>query len=76
MDVSKDERDELLELFKDLRVADVRDGMDWNMLHQQGSLSVDIRPLWRTRAAGIARTAHYLPYTGTIPKMTPDEYTQ
>jgi regulator of RNase E activity RraA len=67
---------ELLELYKDLRVADVRDGMDWNMLHAQGSMSPDIHPVWRTRAAGIARTARYVPYIGTIPKMTPEEYTQ
>ena len=69
------ERIELLALYRDLRVADVRDGMDWNMLHTQGSMTLDIRPLFRTRAYGIARTAHYLPYVGAIPKMTPDEYT-
>jgi hypothetical protein len=67
---------ELLELYNDLRVADVRDGMDWNMLHSQGSMVPEIRPLWRTRAIGIARTARYVPYVGSIPKMTPEEYTQ
>jgi 4-hydroxy-4-methyl-2-oxoglutarate aldolase len=70
------ERQQLLALYKDLRVADVRDGMDWLMLHTQGSMSVDIRPLWRTRAVGIARTARYVPYQGSMPKMTPQEYTQ
>ena len=25
-------REQLLELYKDLRVADVRDGMEWNMM--------------------------------------------
>ena len=70
------ERDELLSLYSDLRVADVRDGMDWNLLHWQGTMSPDIRPLWRTRAVGIARTARYLPYAGTIPSLTPDEYTE
>ncbi|RPJ37617.1 MAG: RraA family protein, partial [Chloroflexi bacterium] len=30
MKMSQDERQALLDLFKDLRVADVRDGMDWN----------------------------------------------
>jgi 4-hydroxy-4-methyl-2-oxoglutarate aldolase len=74
--MSTSEREELLELYKELRVADVRDGMDWNMLHHQGSLPPEIRPLWRTRAVGIARTARYLPYSGEIPPMTPDEYTQ
>jgi len=73
--MSPDEREELLNLFADLRVADVRDGMDWNMLHQQGSISFDIRPIWRTRSVGIARTVRYLPYHGSIPKMTPEEYT-
>ena len=70
------ENAELLELYSDLRVADVRDGMDWNMLHAQGSMSPDIRPLWRTRAIGIARTARYVPYSGSIPSMTPEEYTK
>jgi regulator of RNase E activity RraA len=76
MELSQDERNELLSLFADLRVADVRDGMDWNMLHDQGSLAPEIRPVWRTRAVGIARTARYLPYSGEMPKMTPEEYTQ
>jgi 4-hydroxy-4-methyl-2-oxoglutarate aldolase len=70
------EREELLELYADLRVADVRDGMDWNMMHHYGSMWPAIRPLWRTRAVGIARTARYLPYEGTIPHMTPEEYTE
>jgi 4-hydroxy-4-methyl-2-oxoglutarate aldolase len=70
------EREELLELYADLRVADVRDGMDWNMMHHYGSMWPAIRPLWRTRAIGIARTARYLPYEGAIPHMTPEEYTE
>ena len=74
--MESNKRQELLALFHDLRVADVRDGMDWMMLHTQGSMGVDIRPLWRTRAVGIACTARYLPYQGTIPAMTPAEYTQ
>jgi 4-hydroxy-4-methyl-2-oxoglutarate aldolase len=74
--MAKSERDKLLELYKDLRVADVRDGMDWNMMHHYGSMSPSIRPLWRTRAVGIARTARYLPYEASIPTMTPEEYTR
>jgi 4-hydroxy-4-methyl-2-oxoglutarate aldolase len=70
------ERQALLELYKNLRVADVRDGMDWNMMHHYGSMSPDIRPLWRTRAVGIARTARYLPYEESIPTMSPIEYTK
>ena len=73
--MSTNERAQLLELYKDLRVADVRDGMDWNMMHAYGSMSIDIRPLWRTRAVGIAKTARYLPFVGPVPHNTPDEYT-
>ena len=75
MEISLSEREEILGLFADLRVADVRDGMDWVMLHFQGSMEPEIRPLWRTRAVGIARTARYLPYNSSVPKMTPEEYT-
>ena len=74
--MSKSEREALLALYQDLRVADVRDGMDWMMQHHQGSMVTEIRPLWRTRAVGIAKTARYLPYKGTIPEMTPEEYTE
>jgi len=72
--MSKDERQRLLDLYKDLRVADVRDGMDWMMRHHQGSMSPDIRRLFRTRAVGIAKTVRYVPYEGTIPTMSPEEY--
>jgi regulator of RNase E activity RraA len=74
--MSSDERQELLELYQGLRVADVRDGMDWNMMHHYGSMSPDIRPLFRTRACGIARTTRYLPFQGPVPKLTPAEYTE
>ncbi len=74
--LSKEERTELLELFKDLRVADVRDGMDWCGMHLFGSMVPDMRPLYRTRIVGIAKTARYLPFQGPIPKMTPDAYTE
>lgn len=73
---SQKERKAVLALFAGLRVADVRDGMDWNLLHQTGSLPPDFRPLYRTRACGIARTARYLPYQGKIPAATPEEYSQ
>lgn len=72
--MSTDERKELLDLYDGLRVADVRDGMDALMLHRVGSMSPAIRPLWRTRAVGIARTARYVPFDGDVPQMTPDEY--
>ena len=76
MYISQDERNELLELYKDLRVSDVRDGMDWNMMHHYGSMAPDMRPLFRTRVVGIARTARYVPYQGEMPRMTSEEYTE
>jgi 4-hydroxy-4-methyl-2-oxoglutarate aldolase len=74
--MSKDERQEILELYKDLRVTDVRDGMDWNMLHHYGSVHHSVRPLFRTKVVGIARTSRYVPYEKSIPHMSPDEYTE
>ncbi|MGA2977624.1 MAG: RraA family protein [Spirochaetia bacterium] len=68
--------EKLLDLYRELRVADVRDGMDWNSMHHYGSMSPDIRPLFRTRAFGIARTCRYVPFEGPIPRMTPEEYRQ
>ena len=68
------ERQELLALYRDLRVADVRDGLDTMMHHWTGSMSPAIRPLWRTRACGIAKTCRHVPWGGTIPTMTPKEY--
>ncbi|MBN1412669.1 MAG: hypothetical protein JW969_17610 [Spirochaetales bacterium] len=74
--LTKERKKELLEVFEGLRVADVRDGMDWNGMHHYGSLDNGIRPLFRTRAFGIAKTLRYLPYQETVPAMTPDEYTE
>ncbi|GGJ08326.1 4-carboxy-4-hydroxy-2-oxoadipate aldolase/oxaloacetate decarboxylase [Alicyclobacillus cellulosilyticus] len=74
--MSRDEREELLHLFEGLRVTDVRDGMDWNMMHHYGSVHYEIRPLWRTRVVGIARTARYIPYETFVPQMSPEEYTE
>lgn len=74
--MSQTERDELLALFADSRVADVRDCMDWNMLHYQSSMAVDIHPLFRIRESGLTRPVRYLPFSGSMPRMTPDEYTQ
>jgi 4-hydroxy-4-methyl-2-oxoglutarate aldolase len=74
MGKNNDDRKALLELLQGLRVADVRDGMDWMMQHHRGSMPPDIRPLFRTRTVGIAKTVRYLPYAGTIPTMSPQEY--
>ena len=68
------ERDELLAAYADLRVTDVRDGMDTVGLFHTGSMSTEIRPLWRTRACGIARTARYVKYDGPLPTVTGDAY--
>ncbi|MBN2046631.1 MAG: hypothetical protein JW750_02210 [Anaerolineaceae bacterium] len=71
-----EKRQTILELFADLRVADVRDGLDWCGMHGYGSMSPGLRPIYRTRVCGIARTARYLPFQGPMPKMAPEEYTE
>ena len=72
----QEENRELLALYEPLRVADVRDGMDWMGYHHYGTLDRSIRPLWRTRISGIARTARYLPYEGPAPLARGDAYTE
>jgi 4-hydroxy-4-methyl-2-oxoglutarate aldolase len=67
-------REKLLALYDDLRVADVRDGMDTMLHHWTGSMDPGIRPLFRTRSLGIARTCRYLPFRGTIPRLSPEKY--
>ena len=74
--MTQDDRTQVLAAYADLRVADVRDGMDAVMMHRTGSMSPAIRPLWRTRACGLARTVRYLPYEGNVPAMTPEEYAE
>ena len=74
MKLSKEDRESLLGIYQSLRVADVRDGMDCLMLHHQGSMDPAIRPLWRTTACGIARTARYVPFKGKIPETDPEKY--
>ncbi|MCL1877643.1 MAG: RraA family protein [Defluviitaleaceae bacterium] len=71
----REENKQLLELFKDFRVADVRDGLDWIGYHNFGTVSPEVRPLYRTRAIGIARTARYLPFVGPYPDKRGDDYT-
>lgn len=70
------ENRELLKLFEGLRVADVRDGLDYLLLHNKCSIPYTIKPLFRTRVVGIAKIVRYLPYEGEIPKMTPKEYAE
>ena len=72
----KEENKVLLELFKSLRVADVRDGMDWIGYHNFGSIDPAVRPLFQARTVGIARTVRYLPYAGPYPSEKGDDYTR
>ncbi len=72
----KKENEELLKLYEPLRVADVRDGLDWMGYHHYGTMDHKIRPLFRTKAVGIARTARYLPYGGPDPKVIGEEYSE
>ncbi|MDA2929056.1 RraA family protein [Acidobacteria bacterium AH-259-O06] len=66
-DDSDQARQEILELYKDLRVTDVCDGMDLIGLQDIGLMDNDIRPLWRDvdnfthRVVGFALTVRYVP---------------
>ncbi len=66
-DNSHEARQEILELYKDLRVTDVLDGMDLIGLQDIGLMHKDIRPLWRNvddfshRVLGFAVTVRYVP---------------
>lgn len=66
-DDSDQARQEILELYKDLRVTDVCDGMDLIGLQDMGLMDNDIRPLWRDqqsfthRFVGFAVTVRYVP---------------
>lgn len=66
-DNSDEARQEILELYKNLRVTDVLDGMDLIGLQDIGLMHNDIRPLWRNvddfshRVLGFAITVRYVP---------------
>lgn len=66
-DNSDKARREILDLYKDLRVTDVLDGMDLIGLQDIGLMDNDIRPLWRDpnklthRVVGFALTVRYVP---------------
>ena len=72
------ENQEIIELFKGLRVSDVRDGMDWMGYIHYGSMHHSIRPLFRPKGTtiGIARTGRTIPYEGPAPALSPEEYTK
>jgi regulator of RNase E activity RraA len=66
-DDSEAARKEILDLYKDLRVTDVLDGMDLIGLQDIGLMKKDIRPLWRDtekfshRIVGFAITVRHVP---------------
>jgi regulator of RNase E activity RraA len=71
----------LLELYADLRVADVCDGMDMAGLRDVGLMDPEIEPLWKDikdfshRFCGIAVTARYVPTNRKVSnEMSPDEF--
>lgn len=63
--LSERERQELLNLYSDVRVADARDALDALGYHFQCSMDANIKPLLRIRVCGIAKTVRYLPYRGS-----------
>lgn len=72
---------ELLEIYSDLRVADVSDGMDMVGLRDIGIMNPSIAPLWKDidnfshRFCGIAVTVRYVPTNRIVPNnMTPEEF--
>jgi len=75
-ELSAARKKEVLDTVAKLRVTDIRDGLDWVGLHHFGTVSPEIRPLWRTKSAGFAHTMRHIPTQQTVPTMTPDEYTK
>jgi len=69
-------RKEILETVKNLRVTDIRDGMDWVGLHHVGTVDPEIRPLWRTKAAGFAQTYRHIPTKQRVPELSPEDYSK
>jgi 4-hydroxy-4-methyl-2-oxoglutarate aldolase len=77
MDISQ--RQELIELYRGLRVTDVSDGMDRVLLHDRGLVDRDIRPIYRDlegfshRIYGFAHTVRFVPTNRPITARTPEE---
>ena len=74
--MDKARRKEILETVAKLRVTDIRDGMDWMGLHHVGTVDPEIRPLYRTKAAGFAQTYRHLPTKQRVPELSPEDYTK
>lgn len=74
--LSLKERQQLLAMYADLRVSDVRDGMDMCNLRHTGSLPGDIRAIGSHRICGFAITARYVPFTETVQDMSENQFKQ
>jgi regulator of RNase E activity RraA len=78
-DSSEPSDEQLLELYEDLRVADVLDGMDVVGLREVGLMDTKIEPLWRDvenmshQVRGIAVTVRYVPTNRIVPNPMSDE---
>jgi 4-hydroxy-4-methyl-2-oxoglutarate aldolase len=74
-DYPQEDNERILEMYQDLRVADVSDGMDVVGLQDVGIVSNEILPLWKDtedfthRIVGIAVTARYVPTNRREPRM-------
>lgn len=74
--MDKAKRKEILDTVAKLRVTDIRDGMDWVGLHHVGTVDPEIRPLYRTKAAGFAQTYKHIPTQTRVPELKPEDYTK
>lgn len=78
-DATEPSDERLLELYEDLRVADVLDGMDVVGLREVGLMDTKIEPLWRDiddmshQFRGIAVTVRYVPTNRIVPNPMSDE---
>ena len=77
--LSDEERRDLLELYRGLRVTDVSDGMDMVNLWDRGNMDPSIRPLWRDtdgfghRVYGFAHTVRFVPTNRPVTPRSPEE---
>lgn len=68
---------EIVKLYEGLRVADVRDGLDWIGMPTKGSVSRSIMPIKEgMRICGPAFTVRSRVSQKQVPHLTPDEYTE
>src|SRR6266487_2203455 len=74
---------QILDLYKELRVADVSDGMDMAGLKDAGLMDQRIQALWKDidsfkhQFRGIAVTARYVPTNRYVPNnLTPEQFSK